>query len=1182
MFQINFFEKFSCLRNIDIQFYNLVHDLNHVVPLTLLDYFLTKIMVTKIKKIIFCFENNVDLKYLITLQFHAFSRDSSYTLQTKINSTNCFQGGPFIGWMKHWNSSETANVCGNCGFQTFSLPVYKRHSKHCSGDPLKIKEMSCEFLNGSMKEPLHTISSKEFSESSSAIKSQPSLGKNLLYCKLCEFSCSFSSQLINHIKRVHSNESRGHQEHISSDLNLYEIQMNDTNGVTAIKSDPFLEAEELGTKKKIVLKKIKLEIPTGDGNLSAVTGKTKESLMAFEANLKTLSSPTSVVTVNLDTAEDKSRKCPECGFVAKNRDQLLSHKASHEASDIIYACSECEYKTPVRKNFERHEWCHIVDSPFKCQFCSFSSNGENAIKRHVSAYHTLQKQQTDDRKSSSVKSLPIPPSNSNWTVQVSSELLDKSLKIEPLKKKTLLEKAPNQPVSPAEASVTTVKLEAIDSSSFVPSCSTASSSILQRQLKPETQGFICPHCGLCYKENFLLEHHIKASHQKLPIQINNLTNRPLIQHDQKQLKKLEVSHMKQKSEIQQEPKASLRSQTKGSKSEQRIEIKMEEVRKVYKCGYCSFSVNEFSKLREHMESNACQPLNTSTSTISATATAETVLQKLLTNDNPNKVYPKVPLSSFISRSPTYLRSETQAIANSTLLPEVKFKMEASPRPSEVSGASQSELSIHPRENPTSPFHDSTAEESIKVSKTYICCLLCTYKTLSSKVLRKHLIRDHASIICSKKILRDVVQKSIMMSIRQVGDNRQSQVNNWESTAQKTEVGSFESLCSNDGESEVLLQMDVQCESENNPPAHLQEKKVSKQTAETSKFMPFKCSECGKRSNWKHVIKKHISDKHLSATVLTLSPEDAESSYNSYHDQIARRLSSKMMANRLHYNSDDINLTSSVGAVNFTNGEMVANSGMHMGLEDNLANHDLDPSASEQLGMSDLLRLKRFKCSVCIYRSNFRCDISRHLKKRHPDVNCYYSVMSLQEAKESLPHYRYTWPEAEALLLASSSVKDENAELKTLTGDANKINPAVERKAAAIVSRLPFGSEEGKRCPICPFITNKAELLRLHMAYHQPQKRNCYSCPHCPYFVNTSRLLQHHITLHENDQFIKSVAAEKTATQQLNAYNLEFNYVKRWPFGDDYDYDYDDESGDDGDGDFAQDNVGLINSFIAIS
>lgn len=83
MFQIIFFENFSSFRNIDIQFYNLVHDLNHVIPYTSLDSLLTKIMVNHIKKIIFFIKDNVDLKYLMTLQFRAFFRDSCYALQSK-------------------------------------------------------------------------------------------------------------------------------------------------------------------------------------------------------------------------------------------------------------------------------------------------------------------------------------------------------------------------------------------------------------------------------------------------------------------------------------------------------------------------------------------------------------------------------------------------------------------------------------------------------------------------------------------------------------------------------------------------------------------------------------------------------------------------------------------------------------------------------------------------------------------------------------------------------------------------------------------------------------------------------------------------------------------------------------------------------------------------------------------
>jgi len=57
-----------------------------------------------------------------------------------------------------------------------------------------------------------------------------------------------------------------------------------------------------------------------------------------------------------------------------------------------------------------------------------------------------------------------------------------------------------------------------------------------------------------------------------------------------------------------------------------------------------------------------------------------------------------------------------------------------------------------------------------------------------------------------------------------------------------------------------------------------------------------------------------------------------------------------------------------------------------------------------------LKLKRFCCSSCPYRSNFRSDVVRHIRHKHPTVACAAGVSKLDPASAAatLDDYMNTW------------------------------------------------------------------------------------------------------------------------------------------------------------------------------
>jgi len=63
------------------------------------------------------------------------------------------------------------------------------------------------------------------------------------------------------------------------------------------------------------------------------------------------------------------------------------------------------------------------------------------------------------------------------------------------------------------------------------------------------------------------------------------------------------------------------------------------------------------------------------------------------------------------------------------------------------------------------------------------------------------------------------------------------------------------------------------------------------------------------------------------------------------------------------------------------------------------------------------KLKRFCCSSCPYRSNFRSDVVRHIRHKHPTVACASGISKLDAASAAatLDYYMNTWAKKKFVL-----------------------------------------------------------------------------------------------------------------------------------------------------------------------
>ncbi|XP_046336984.2 zinc finger protein Xfin-like isoform X2 [Haliotis rufescens] len=201
--------------------------------------------------------------------------------------------------------------------------------------------------------------------------------------------------------------------------------------------------------------------------------------------------------------------------------------------------------------------------------------------------------------------------------------------------------------------------------------------------------------------------------------------------------------------------------------------------------------------------------------------------------------------------------------------------------------------------------------------------------------------------------------------------------------------------------------------------------------------PFKCSVCSRRSNWKWDVKKHLRDKHSGdgGYVIML---DLKTARDTYHAECSPQQGNPMREIRA--------LEAKMQATE-TEAEV---SGM---------NEDLD-------------RCKRFKCGSCSYRSNWRTDIGRHIKRRHRHSKTKVILLDYKVAKETLSSYYYD--------RTSREPAASDASIGNLKKESYKKKSGTEMKKVW-------------KCCKCPFeATVKSHIIR-HMQKHNMKPFTCCLC-----------------------------------------------------------------------------------------
>lgn len=81
--------------------------------------------------------------------------------------------------------------------------------------------------------------------------------------------------------------------------------------------------------------------------------------------------------------------CDQCAKIFNRRDKLVMHQNNvHKASNKIHHCEFCSYKSNLETNLKKHVLLHTQKQQFICEICGSLFYSKNALKEHNKCLHS--------------------------------------------------------------------------------------------------------------------------------------------------------------------------------------------------------------------------------------------------------------------------------------------------------------------------------------------------------------------------------------------------------------------------------------------------------------------------------------------------------------------------------------------------------------------------------------------------------------------------------------------------------------------------------------------------------------------------------------------------------------------------------------------------------------------------
>ena len=272
--------------------------------------------------------------------------------------------------------------------------------------------------------------------------------------------------------------------------------------------------------------------------------------------------------------------------------------------------------------------------------------------------------------------------------------------------------------------------------------------------------------------------------------------------------------------------------------------------------------------------------------------------------------------------------------------------------------------------------------------------------------------------------------------------------------------------------------------------HSLNKNEAKSTLNDDRCRPYKCSACGRRSNWKWDINKHIKNAHAGtgAKTITMEIEEAKATMS---QSVTARKSTSTKRMRLHFESTN--------------------------------DTDSDRSTTSSNQQVDATKNKKFRCKGCPYRSNFRSDISRHMRKLHKLFAPEHQVQVLgeKEAADSVFEYNSVWAPKKFSYSPEKQVKPKVTPKKDNEGISAFRQLCVVTPEKEETS--PSKNNRKYKCMQCPYSHASKQNVVSHLAIHP--KNKAFSCRLCGKLTDHRTSIHRHVRkFHQTSDFSRYVQA----------------------------------------------------------
>ncbi|XP_053402465.1 uncharacterized protein LOC123548380 isoform X2 [Mercenaria mercenaria] len=289
--------------------------------------------------------------------------------------------------------------------------------------------------------------------------------------------------------------------------------------------------------------------------------------------------------------------------------------------------------------------------------------------------------------------------------------------------------------------------------------------------------------------------------------------------------------------------------------------------------------------------------------------------------------------------------------------------------------------------------------------------------------------------------------------------------------------------------------------ENSTPNTSGVKSICKTPKVVGYIKPYVCGLCGRRSNWRWDMSKHIRERHpgQEVRIIELTEEEARGTIQDYINNVLPRLNRASNSVPKRRNKDSVQTSSKEDQEQIQ--KSVANivkARDESKQVEQIVDDKLPEGGSYSFAGAPVVgQFKQYKCSGCAYRSNYRSDIQRHIPRRHGQ-HAKVILLDKETARATLDSYTYKRCYDSTSTQTKKSSSGGHAARTTPTGTPS--GPLPKEAWAGLEKKI-------WKCSMCAYSNeDKVDVLK-HVGKHNLK---AYKCTTCNWTSNFRSAVQRHI------------------------------------------------------------------------